>query len=590
MKYRSLKNWIDPDKLEGLVFFAQLLEELLFDYSLDTYKPSAMNTSTLCREALILIRDIENEVIDKSNLDHVLAEFVFNLKKDEVAISLLDIDIDTFTHKLVNKDNSLYEKRTILMIIHSQIKLKSYKEESEILLAEAIKDGNEKNRIRSLTRNYITALISMGYSSRFLYPNVRRVFHWESSKINSFEDINRFFKLVKGDDNNYATIFKGARLFEEIKDSCKELDIVITNSLENDYLEYANKMNFIKGEDETYIIIEDIKEKDIFSARGVSERRIEIISTLSNLFHHKEFPEWENKALVVNLETKKPRLINSSSNPMLMCSDSRAEDAARKLNKFINEFSFQEAKSFKKFFRATELHSLALRNDSPENQMLNLWVAVESLVPSKTSKNKSKIKNIIDSILPFISLDYIYMLTNKLMSDLKLWNITAFKKCIRKIPGENERDKTIRLLVLDKYKKEKQKLFYDLGNFYLLRNRVHYLSDCLSSVKNIEKMLDDHSERIGWQIRRIYRARNQVVHAGNTPNYIEILIKNLHDYLDIVTNGVVYLASEGEKINTVEQAFKYAEIKYDEYRTLLKNCDFDITEDNINKVLIDKRI
>ena len=37
MKFRTLKNWKDPQSQEGPVFFAQLLEELLFDYSLDTY-------------------------------------------------------------------------------------------------------------------------------------------------------------------------------------------------------------------------------------------------------------------------------------------------------------------------------------------------------------------------------------------------------------------------------------------------------------------------------------------------------------------------------------------------------------------------
>ena len=69
MKYRILSKWTDPVASEGLVFFAQLLEELLFDYSLDTYKPSAMNSSTLCIEARRLIRDIEDDVIDKNNLD-----------------------------------------------------------------------------------------------------------------------------------------------------------------------------------------------------------------------------------------------------------------------------------------------------------------------------------------------------------------------------------------------------------------------------------------------------------------------------------------------------------------------------------------
>ena len=68
MKYRSLKKWENVDKLEGLVFFAQLLEELLFHYSLDTYKPSALNTSSLCLELRGLLIDVENDLIEQANI------------------------------------------------------------------------------------------------------------------------------------------------------------------------------------------------------------------------------------------------------------------------------------------------------------------------------------------------------------------------------------------------------------------------------------------------------------------------------------------------------------------------------------------
>lgn len=74
MRFRNLKKWTAPDQSKELIYFAQLLEEMLFDYSLDTYKPSALNTSLLCREALYVIEDIESGVIKRPNLDHVLEE------------------------------------------------------------------------------------------------------------------------------------------------------------------------------------------------------------------------------------------------------------------------------------------------------------------------------------------------------------------------------------------------------------------------------------------------------------------------------------------------------------------------------------
>jgi hypothetical protein len=275
---------------------------------------------------------------------------------------------------------------------------------------------------------------------------------------------------------------------------------------------------------------------------------------------------------------------------MLLCSDLRTHDAAVKLNKFINEFELHGIESFQKFFRATELHSLALKNDSPENQLLNLWVGLETLVPSRLSKNKAKINNVIDSILPFLSLDYVYTLTDKLTFDLKTWNYASLHKNIKDIDGDNEREKLIKLLILHEYKDKKDSLFADLGDFYLLRNRAHYFSECLKSSSKISKMLSTHWERVDWQIRRIYRSRNQIVHAGRTPRYIDVLIKNTHDYLDVVTNGIVSLASAKGKINTVDQAFKYAEVRYHEYISMLTKEDIIVNSSNIKSLVINKRI
>lgn len=139
------------------------------------------------------------------------------------------------------------------------------------------------------------------------------------------------------------------------------------------------------------------------------------------------------------------------------------------------------------------------------------------------------------------------------------------------------------LLILDRYQDERAELYKNIGSFYLLRNRSFYFSDVLSSTAKISKLLEAHWLRVDWQIRRIYRTRNQIVHAGHTPRHINILIKNIHDYLDVVTSSIGRLASDGNKINTIDEAFKYVEIKYYEYKSQLKNNDVSIHEENIER-------
>jgi len=584
MKFRSLKKWEHTEDLGGLIFFAQLLEELLFDYSLDTYKPSAMNSSTLCIEAISLIRDIESNIIDKSNLSHILKELLTNLKSDEVAIHLIPIKYESIFKKLSNEKTTTTEINTLLQLIYSHIKLDKYKQKTEELLQEAVKNPSEKDRIRALTRNYVTTLINTGYSTQFLYPCARMYFYWNNNKISTTEDIKGFINLVSGNPQEYAAIFKANSLFNEIKDSCKAFDIQITQELPEEIFVLTKQKLITKKKDEVFLIDNKIKAMDVHSARDIAERTMEKISTLYGIFHHKEEATWDSNPILINLETKKHRVVPRSNNPMLMCADSRKEDAASKLNDFINNFSL-EKKSFSKFNRATDLHSLALRSDSPENQLLNLWIGLETIVPSNANQQKAKINNIIDSILPFLSLVYIDILVEKLIYDLSIWRRSVYLDAIKDINGKNEKIKILKLLILSENSEKREFLFSELRDFHLLRNRAHYFSKIFTSSSKISKVIETHWQRVDWQIRRIYRTRNLIVHAGHTPSYIGVLIKNSHDYLDITLKIISKLACDKDKFNSIDGIFKYIEMRFNEYINQLKKSDINTDKDNIEELI-----
>ncbi|WP_068322644.1 hypothetical protein [Polynucleobacter yangtzensis] len=586
MKFRTLKNWPDLVGSEGLIFFSQLFEELLFNYSLDTYKPSAMNTPMLCVEALKLVKNIEEGFIDKSNLSHVLDELLQNLSKDEVAKALLSLDIHTISRKFNNPAIPILEIATILELIFGQIKPSKYKAKTEQLLLDAITNPNQKNRIRALTRSYTTTLINLGYSTDFLYPTARMYFHLSPNKISCPKGLQGFIDIVSAKPQEYIAIFKVNALFDEINDSCEVFHVQALKALPKDVVDLVKIRSFVLGKDEIFLVLKDIQAMDVFSARSSAERRIEQIATLYSLFHHKEVAAWNRSALLINLETGKNRIVPASHNPMLMCADSKREDVAIKLSGFIKNFSL-ERNSFEKFNRSAELHSLALRSDSPENQLLNLWVALETIVPSKAAQvAKAKINNIIDSVLPFLSLTYVESLTDRLVADFSIWNRRFFNSAIEGVEGDNDRDRMLRLLILDDFKDRKNRLFSDLRDFHLLRNRAYYFSEELASPSKILKMLNAHWQRVDWQIRRIYRTRNLIVHAGDTPLYTGILIKNTHDYLDIVLKTIGKLASEDSKVNTIDGAFKYVELRYQEYKELLSSQNGKVTEANIMQLLI----
>jgi hypothetical protein len=582
MKFRHLNNWDNPSECKELVYFSQLLEEMLFDFSLDTYKPSALNTSLLCVEAMNVIDDIENGVIKRPNLDHVLEELTGNLRRDKVAMSLIKSDIDQVLSILQNKKKPIAEKKVVLELLWSQINLPAFRKKNEDLLIDTIVAGGDFSEIRSLARSHITTLKNYGFSSKWLHEKTIWFFHEADERISNNSDISRYIDFFRVEEKEYIAIYKASKIFSTIKDSCEKMNLEVSSTIV-DYQAQINDAEFTLSGDETFVAVRKLKANEVYSAREASDTRMELMQTFLTLFHHKEHPTWSNDCLIISADDNSSVVVPKSINPMLKCIDLRAQKASKRLNSFISEFALDEA-SLPKFARSSQLHSLALSSDSVENQMINLWIALESLIPPSTD-DISTIENIVNSSMPFLTLNYVNRTLERLKSDLFNWNKHEFSRAMRGISGDNFRSKLAKLLVLDEHQNKRDRLNSAFRDFHLLRNRFFYIASMISEPKKIAGTLMAHDERVSWQLRRIYRTRNIIVHSGRTPTATSALIENIHDYLDIIMSTLVSLASERNSIHSVSQGFKFIEINAEASKKAIKNLNEEQYKSNLDDAL-----
>ncbi|MEG0578224.1 MAG: hypothetical protein RR500_10280, partial [Bacilli bacterium] len=108
--------------------------------------------------------------------------------------------------------------------------------------------------------------------------------------------------------------------------------------------------------------------------------------------------------------------------------------------------------------------------------------------------------------------------------------------------------------------------------------------EILKSPKKVLDVIEQHQIKIRWQVRRIYRTRNIIVHSGGSLPYIDTLIENAHDYLDQSINAVVKYSCGELDANTLEQVFEMAQLDYEYFSKELKSTEtFD--EDNLMLLL-----
>lgn len=87
---------------------------------------------------------------------------------------------------------------------------------------------------------------------------------------------------------------------------------------------------------------------------------------------------------------------------------------------------------------------------------------------------------------------------------------------------------------------EKRKLLYGLTDEYpLLRYRIYFLNAQMKNSKGIKYLISEHVQRILWQIQRIYRARNYIIHDGRRNDELnQELVINLHSYVDTIFSSI----------------------------------------------------
>ncbi|WP_020677493.1 hypothetical protein [Geopsychrobacter electrodiphilus] len=275
---------------------------MLFDFSLDTYKPSVMHTGLLCNEALQTIGEIKRGNIRQPNINHVATELCNCYESDTVAKALIILPPTSFTPTLKNTKSSLQEIQTVLELLSVQLSLKNYRIKNEELLRQEILGGQSISEIRRLARNYVTTLIAIGFNQKYLHDKCLDFFYYGSNRIAGVDAINDFFDLFTKENHKYKVFFRVKKIFENASTAFSPIGLTVTSTTPeeidlNKYPEFKPK----KGET-VYAIVNDVEAKDEYSARTKAESILKLSSTLLTIYHHKEIPEWQQECIVFNLD------------------------------------------------------------------------------------------------------------------------------------------------------------------------------------------------------------------------------------------------------------------------------------------------
>lgn len=581
---KTLSNLELTSEFENLLFFALRVKELTFDYTLESFKYPVLNVASLCYEGIELIEEIERKNFNEKSIIPVLEELIFKLKEDLVAKEMIGKRIDSYTN--FGDYNDLKDCKLKLELIAQKVDPLNYHIEIIRKIKHLITtENNQKNLLYELTTYFVTNLINLGFSQSFIYKNVNTIL-FNKKKVLDFDSLDEFFKNLSYEIQTYDVIVKCSKILLEVSSSSNIFDSLIIQEVPEEYIPY-DKNGFLKdiNQDDVYFVSKNVKALDPVTAKDINEKRINKISKIFVFYHHKEHPTWSEKALVINSKTKYSFLINEKTSPMSKGRDLKPKKAASKLNRLFNNIDLDD-NSFTKYNRVLDLHGLSVQNRNIENQLLQNWIAFETMLVFYS--NKSKIDQVLGHLIPFLLNKYFDNLINEFLKDLKKYDNNFYNNKIKLNPiGDTFIEKFTSILTLDEHKTTRSEFYNNLEFNPLLKYRLYIFHKKFSDIKAIEKIFERHKKLIEWQIKRMYRSRNLIVHAGVIPDFTELLVENSHTYLDLLINTINNLSIEEKSITSIEQAIKELKIITDIHnKEIIRNRDKKIDLKNYKNIIL----
>ena len=549
MKNYTLSNWDVNITEKGLLFFAETAEEMLFHHSHDSFKVPTLNFKFLCYDIVTTIQGIEEEKLDAGNLYPLIDELMISYQRDPVIKQLYGEKIDVIfdqkneygvyvnTFKDICKDRTTEATRTRLrktlyfLIEDMNNDDKYYKvilKNLSTLVNEDYDISNAKE-IYSLTQTLLSELINCGYSIEFLYNTVIEQFFSEQVISNATVAFDSFINTFTFEEKKYAVYFPIPSSIKDDLVDCFNLEIA-----DNVFEMFNNQC--------PYVGKQIVSEMDPELARSYVTKIVEVFLSIVQYDKHNDKSFKIRYSDVVDLKTQKCFYLKEPIPAILRGRRERERTISRDIcphhiNNLLNAIS---------------LHSSAMKSKDINNQFLSLWTAIEVLVPVERKGSYSRINQISNALSTVMSITYLRTLLSHLSDDLHVIKET-YENCIVDVDADpilalasilSKPEHSNRIAILTDA----------LESYPILKYRLSTYEKLLKDPAQYKKYYESHSKRILQQTMRIYRTRNMIVHDGSHSVYIELIIQNLHFYLDTLIDTIY--ASQKHGYTNIHSIYK----------------------------------
>lgn len=577
MRRPRTEKWGTFDGSEALLLFAQSIDEALFDHTVDSFKAPALNVHTLAFEAISLVNQVVEDRVRPGVLEPVLQELLARSSSSPVLSDVTTGALSQYRKRLEPKNQAKYLQATLGALL-SELE-GNYWIQIRRCIEDEISSNKVTKRLVDLAHIFICEAELRGFSRAYIYVRNNAIFFntkFFPRKIKNLRPLDQFFdEFYKAECKKYCCLFRAPQPFSLEAEFAKKFGINVTDVAPDGVPGGTRAREFIAPDPERpiFVSIRDIEAMDPVSARAQAEFRLKMLASVRCFVDHSFPPNWNDRALVYVAGTNDRSLIDPPTAPMRRGERSGALFVRPSEDKVIAVLSANKLtrSSMRSLIAGMDYHRAATETYSVENQLLDLWAAIEGILPPPLG-HEERIKHYLSAILPSLTLTYPEKIFRYIEGSVSEFG--AATEYIDRLTIKGDRCMRLcALLTCADLSGERDKFLGLLSSSPLLVLRCGTISERFMSKNKILSTISHHQRWMSWHIQRIYSMRNQISHSARSLPYIDSLVESAHNYLDILMSSIFKVVGNSNRKMSISNAISNMTIHCDAFTDDLKGND-----------------
>lgn len=551
----------------------QVWQELVHVQTLDVYQYRVLTSFSALKELLSVIKKTQQGLFTTDdNIEACRLETLYILKQDKVLEKYNKALLNRLQAALGKKATSSAEKNRLAYHLKYAIGIlyPVYMEWVLVELEASIACGNVGD-IEYFASIASSQAIHNGWSPSALYEMLRfftqsRPFseQWDNFRNELLSDsfysydvlINVPFAKLSGVEQDHAQ-----HVLNQLGLELKSYPEIVAQ-----YESIGDIGQLIKAEKKYFRI--NVNAKDIYSASHIAISKLATVLNLASFYNLVD--AWDLKSVVIVTINNVNSYHRSFTAESLYAtydyldSSGRVFESTRKI--FADGSKRAICDRLQGAFSYTNISRSSLFQ---EEKYMNLWVALESL--ARTNMYSNIISNVKETVPAAICIRYIYRIVRNFAEDCKRCRVNLNFDSISIDLGQPTKQKMVKEVIA---------VFQDLTLFTqmvekcsvntLLKHRCGNVHKLLTDIDFAFCKIENHYNRVSWQIQRLYRIRNEIAHAAlREQTSLIVYIEHLNDYLSTYISEIVTYITD-RKLDTFEEALCYIRDNYDVFVALYK--------------------